>query len=429
MNIDRNTLFVDPVTGEEVSYNQLRSTLGQSELDYAPFVQPATPGEAVSAVLTAMILGQALTLLDSDMGAEELAALGVPKTNLAIRIRIAGMFCRDSMSLSDHARQQTGFRLTLFTSGSTGLPKQVSHDLAGLTRILKESKSHTANVWGLAYNPTHMAGVQVILQAFFNGNPLIHLFPASREVIVEAINKFQITHLSATQSFYNLLLPLDSPIPGVRAVSLGGECATLALVERLHGAFPQARVHNIYASTEAGALLVSDGDVFSIPPSVAHQVMVKQGRLHIHVSLLGQFGGVDQGGRGDWYDTGDVIEWVDADSPQFRIVARERDLVNVGGQKVNPVEVEQVMERYPGVVKVRVSGRRNSVMGQILQAEITCEGQQSTEKEMRAFAAQHLQPIKVPRLIRFVDTIALTRSGKVLRREGSKAEESRKEES
>ncbi len=113
-----------------------------------------------------------------------------------------------------------------------------------------------------------------------------------------------------------------------------------------------------------------------------------------------------------------------------RTAGRERDWVNVGGSKVNPHEVEAVLGEHTGVAQVRVFGRKNSVMGHILCAEVVAAGRQSakgeapsgeqdsqplTEGALRAFAAERLQPFKVPRMIRFVDGLATTRTGKLSR--------------
>ena len=199
-------LFIDPVTGEKLFYEELRESISAETVDYAPHVQPATPGAAVHALLQAVILGQPLTLFDTDFSADECEALGGTEAQLAKRKRIPGRSWEDVATMRNEAQRQSGFALTLFTSGTTGRPKQVTHSLEGLTRMLKVSASHEPNVWGLAYNPTHIAGVQVILQAFFNGNPLVNLFQASREEIVRALVEHKVTHLSATPSFYRLLL-------------------------------------------------------------------------------------------------------------------------------------------------------------------------------------------------------------------------------
>jgi acyl-coenzyme A synthetase/AMP-(fatty) acid ligase len=258
--------------------------------------------------------------------------------------------------------------------------------------------------------------VQVFFQALFNQNPLINLFQLPRETILDLIQRHGVTHLSATPTFYRLLLPADVALPGVVAVTLGGERTDAELLTRLRPLFPNARFRNLYASTEAGTLLTAEGDTFGIPAELADRVRIQDGRLQLHCSLLGEFGS----GRvvtGDWYDTGDVIEIVSAEPLRFRILSRDRDWVNVGGNKINPAEVEAALLAHPQVREARVFGRANPVLGQILCAEVVPAELPPVEAELRKFLATRLQPVKIPRMIRLVAELDKTRTGKLKRDE------------
>lgn len=405
-------LFFDPRSGERVTYESLWAELSAEELDHAPFLRPSTPGEAVVAMAKALLLGQPLTLFDADFSPDELGALGGADHVLGQRLRVRGV---DAPTLADalaRCRRPNGFRLTLFTSGSTGVPKKVTHALESLTRTLRVDEKHSRSRWGLAYSPTHIAGVQVILQALFNGSSLIYLFQADRSAILKEIVEQGITHLSATPSFYRLLLPVEQPLTGVRAVALGGERSDATLLGRLGELFPRARLRNLYASTEAGTLLVAEDDIFAIADGLADRIRIVDKQLEVHRSLLGE---VEAGLTVDeWYRTGDVVEVV-SDSPlRFRILSRDRDWVNVGGHKVNPGEVEVALLGCPGVREARVYGRPNSVVGYLLCAEVVAD-EGFSEAAARAWLAERLQPAKIPRLIKVVAEIPRTRTGKILR--------------
>ena len=406
------TLFFDPRSGERITYGEVWQEIKAGSVEHAPFQRPVTAGAAVRAVARAVVLRQPLTLFDVDFSESELVTLGGTPEVLAERVALPLVGADSFAQALEQAKQQDGFRLTLFTSGSTGVPKKVTHRLEGLTRTLRQGDKHAASRWGLAYNPTHIAGVQVILQALFNRNPLIHLFQAERSLVRQAVGEYGITHISATPSFYRLLLPVEQALTGVRAVTLGGERSDAGLLGKLAELFPSAKVRNLYASTEAGTLLVADGEAFILAPGLENKIRIVENQLEIHSSLLGEF----EAGRekAEWYGTGDVVEVLGQEPLRFRILSRDRDWVNVGGHKVNPGEVEECLLACAGVREARVYARANSVLGQILCAEVVTDGEFS-EAVIRANLAEKLQAAKIPRLIKQVAEVKRTRTGKVAR--------------
>jgi len=412
---DRDWL-IDARSGHRSGYGELLARLNAQPAQLHPCFQPATTRDALLEVTVALAREDDLTLFDHDFGAREIEALGYSPAQLNQAVTLPVGSALTFASLARLAAGQSRARLGLFTSGSTGLPKLVWQSVANLARAVKVSPRHAESIWAFAYNPTHIAGIQVYLQALANGSTVVDVQGMDRLGVLEALVRYGVTHLSATPSFYRLLLPVDRTLPGVRSVTLGGERADAPLLAKVADLFPNARVHNVYASTEAGTLLVADGDVFGIAPGLEGRIVVREGQLSVHRALLGEFTGSAM--IGDWYDTGDTVEVVSEQPLRFRIVARERDWVNVGGSKVNPHEVEAVLAQHPGVRQVRVFGRKNSVMGHILCAEIVLadtSGGTATEAVLRGYAAERLQSFKVPRIIRFVAQLATTRTGKLSR--------------
>ena len=405
--------WIDGRSGASESYAELLAQIGVCAAAHRPCCQPGSAREALTAIATTLACDAEQTLFDADFGVGEIEALGFSVTDLQRNVALPGSSPVDVVSLKHKAAGASRARLGLFTSGSTGLPKRVWQTVANLARAVKVSPRHAEAVWAFAYNPTHVAGLQVFLQALANGCTLVDVCGLDRAAILAALERHGVTHLSATPSFYRLLLPADRVLNGVRSVTLGGESADAALLEKLRALLPAARIHNVYASTEAGTLLTAEGEVFAIAPGLEGRVAIRDGTLCVHRSLLGEFeGGAESG---EWYDTGDAVAIVSEAPLRFRIVARARDWINVGGSKVNPHEVEAVLTAHPAVVQARVFGRKNSVLGQVLCAEVVARGVAPAEAELREFAEAQLQPFKVPRLIRFVDNIASTRTGKVAR--------------
>lgn len=410
--VEEKYWLIEPRTGVIRPQTELLTGLNSAE-EHRPLCQPQSTAEALQAVALAIASERDIVLFDSDFSAEEIRSLGFTLDQLAERVALPVRLRVTVESLARLAAGASRARIGLFTSGSTGLPKLVWQSVANLARGVRTGVNHAKSVWALAYNPTHIAGLQVFLQALANGCPLVDVFGIDRASVLTSVERYSITHLSATPSFYRLLLPVERPLGSVRSVTLGGESCDAALLERLRSLFPAARFHNIYASTEAGTLLVADADAFAIASGLEGRVRITDGRVHVHRSLLGEFAGR---GADEWYDTGDVVEILSEAPLRFRVVARQRDWINVGGNKVNPREVEGVIEQHSAVACARVFGRSSSVVGNLLCAEVVLHPRATVaEPQLREFVGARLQPFKVPRIVRFVAELAATRTGKLSR--------------
>ena len=100
----------------------------------------------------------------------------------------------------------------------------------------------------------------------------------------------------------------------------------------------------------------------------------------------------------------------------FRFISRKNELINVGGYKVNPYEVEQAILNMQEIQEVMVYGKPNSVLGNILCAEIKLmEGGNIDESKIRFYLSENIQDFKIPRRIKFVESFTLTRTGKLKR--------------
>ena len=362
-------------------------------------------------LVKALAAGLPLTLLDSDINASEVDGISEDEINLEKSFE-AGTYRGIDDILAAMRTSQS--RITIFTSGTTGQPKKIVHNIASLTRAVRKGEGYSGQVWAYAYNPTHMAGLQVFFQAFENKNALVNMFGKSRETIYHLIDEKQITHISATPTFYRLLLPFEKAYDSVVRVTLGGEKSDQRLYDSIHKIFPQAKINNVYASTEAGSLFAAKGDCFQFPEDIKDKFKVVDDELLIHKSLLGSsesFELID-----DFYHTGDLIEWVDKESGSFRFRSRKNELINVGGYKVNPSEVEESIMAMEGVRQALVYGKANSILGNVLCADVQLEdGHNLTESDIRKQLASKLQDFKVPRRIKFVDRMSLTRTGKLKR--------------
>ena len=392
------------------SYDDLLQSLNLSS-EYCPLYKTSDIYSYFVNLIKALAANKPLVLLDSDLNPAEIDGVDEHLVNVK-----EGIAKKSYMSMDEivEAIQNSKSEITIFTSVTTGQPKKVLHTVATLTRSVRTGERYVGQIWAYAYNPTHMAGLQVFFQAFENLNTLVNVFNKQRSEVYELINKHNITHISATPTFYRLLLPFEQEYKTVVRVTLGGEKSDSHLYENIKKIFPEAKINNVYASTEAGSLFAAKGDCFQIPENIRDKFEVVDDELLIHKSLLGKSDSFKF--EGDYYHSGDLIEWVDKESGLFRFKSRKNELINVGGYKVNPGEVENILLSIDGVKQVLVYGKANSILGNVLCADIQLEdGVALTDVEIKKALRSQLQDFKIPRRIKFVEQMSLTRTGKLKR--------------
>lgn len=304
-------------------------------------------------------------------------------------------------------------QISIFTSGTTGKPKRIVHNVDTLTRTVKKNDSLQNCIWAFAYNPTHIAGIQVFFQALFNKNTLIDVFKQSRNTVYEALEKYNVTHISATPTFYRLLLPFDKEFVNVKRITFGGEKSDFNLYEKLKEVFPNSKITNIYASTELGTLLHANGELFTIPEVLKNDVLIKDNELFVRATFLGK--SADLVIEDGMYRTGDVVEIISTNPITFKFITRISDYVNVGGYKVNVQEVEEVLSLIDGVLMASVTVKANSVLGNMLIANVVSDFTNSelSEKNIKTILKDNLQEFKIPRIIKIVKELEFTRTGKI----------------
>ena len=208
-------------------------------------------------------------------------------------------------------------------------------------------------------------------------------------------------------------------------VRSSGEIPDQRILDRLRSSFPDADIAHALASTEAGvAFDVCDG-LSGFPASyiehrgdievrvVDQALRIRSGRIAL--GYLGDHALALVGADG-FVDTGDIVELRD---DRYHFAGRRGGVINIGGQKVHPEEIEAVINRHPDVWMSRVRARKNPITGAIVVADVVPVAEHAPLEELkgkileacRAALARH----KVPVSIHFVTTIEVAASGKLAR--------------
>jgi acyl-coenzyme A synthetase/AMP-(fatty) acid ligase len=322
----------------------------------------------------------------------------------------------------------------LLTSGTTGVPKLVVHSFDSLAGALpRHPPSTKPMVWSTFYDIRRYGGLQIYLRAVLSGSPLIlsSAGEPTREFLARA-GTHGVTHISGTPSHWRrALMSGETALIAPEYVRLSGEVADQTVLDSLRAAYPHARVAHAFASTEAGvAFDVNDG-LAGFPESLIGNssngidLKVQDGTLWIrsrrnatrylgsaHAPILAEDG---------YVDTGDLVELTDG---RFHFRGRKGGVINVGGLKVFPEEVESVLNADPRVRMSLVKARRNPLTGSLVVAEVVLADTESSvdaniadkiKSDLLSACRRTLAAHKVPAQLRFVPALELSLAGKLVR--------------
>ena len=322
----------------------------------------------------------------------------------------------------------------LLTSGTTGVPKLVVHSFDSLAGALpRHPPSTKPMVWSTFYDIRRYGGLQIYLRAVLSGSPLLlsSAGEAPHDFLARA-GAAGVTHISGTPSHWRrALMSGETALISPEYVRLSGEVADQTVLDNLRAAFPQASIAHAFASTEAGvAFDVNDG-LEGFPESLIGNsssgidLKVQDGTLWIRsprnaARYLGLAPAPIIGADG-YVDTGDLVELANG---RFYFRGRKGGVINVGGLKVFPEEVESVLNADPRVRMSLVKARRNPLTGSLVVAEVVlADGAGSLDanladkikSDLLSACRRTLAAHKVPAQLRFVPALELSGAGKLVR--------------
>lgn len=307
-------------------------------------------------------------------------------------------------------------RVTVLTSGTTGLLKLIPHTAATLNTF-DRVESLPENTWFLPYQIGSYAWYQMVaLGLFKEGQSLIpgdiSDLAASFE---EAVARGHVTAISSTPTFWrHALMSIDEETlkrAQLRSISMGGEIVDQPILDRLTQLYPDARIRHIYASSEAGAaIVVSDGKAGFKAALLertdgAIGVKMEDGRLYIRSPYANRSDG------GGWVDTEDLVE--QRGDRVYFLGRAGNTMINVGGQKAFPQDIEAHLMAHEDVIWARVVARRAPLMGALPVASIVLRkpmDEMAAELMLTAHCEAGLAEFAVPRMWDFLSEIPMKAS-------------------
>ena len=313
------------------------------------------------------------------------------------------------------------------TSGTTNIPKLVIHTFESLTRTAQSNVEKGKHYrWGLVFDIYRFSGIQVFLQSIISGSTLIISENGNRmSEIIDLLSTNRCNALSATPSFWRkMLMSKGVDDLNLKRITLGGEIADQNILTALKTKFSNAKIAHIYASTEVGVGFSVKDTLEGFPKDYLENGVEKI-KLKVDNNILW----INPGTKTQKYmsndsmyddagyiNTGDLVK---VSENRVFFLGRESGAINVGGNKVQPEEIESLLLSFEAVSAAYVYAKSNPMMGSLVYADIVLANQdidkKSIKKEILTLCREMLEGFKVPAILKIVDHLETTQSGKLKR--------------
>jgi long-chain acyl-CoA synthetase len=301
--------------------------------------------------------------------------------------------------------------LILFSSGSTGQSKASVLDFEKLLEKFRSSRpSHRTLAFLLL---DHIGGVNTLCHVLCHGGTLVSALERTPEAVCSAIAKHHVQLLPTTPTFLRMLLISDvikhHDLSSLEIVTYGTEPMPMSTLAAVGEALPHVRFKQTYGLSELGIMPTQSRNSGSLWLKLGnggfeHRIVDGVLWLRSESAMLGYLNAPSPFNEEGWFNTQDVVE---VEGDYLRIIGRNSELINVGGEKVHPIEIENVLLQLDNIRDATVFAKSNPVTGQVVAVKITPiapEDPEALKRRVRAFCKDRLERFKVPATIEIVDT-------------------------
>lgn len=302
--------------------------------------------------------------------------------------------------------------LVLFSSGTSGEPKAAVHDFTKLLQKFKKNKKTYKTANFLLFD--HWGGLNTMFHTISNAGVVLTVSDRSPDSVCELIEKHKIELLPASPTFLNLIIISEAykkyDLSCLKLITYGTEPMPEVTLKKIKEIFPWVTLQQTYGLIELGVLSSkskSNDSLWVKLGGEGFQTRVIDDILQIKSdsTILGYLNAPAPITEDGWFITGDRVE---VDGDYFKILGRKSEIINVGGEKVFPAEVENVIQQFENVYEVTVYGKKNPLTGNIVCADITPAANIDSKdfaKKIKDFCRQRLQSYKVPVKVNILNEI------------------------
>jgi acyl-coenzyme A synthetase/AMP-(fatty) acid ligase len=383
-------------------------TVTAVEADFSP--------NAIALMLALIENGCIAVPLTASVAAKKAAFMAIAEVEALLELNAhdeARLTCFErpaSHELLQRLRKRGHPGLILFSSGSTGESKAAVHDIVGILGKFKVRRHARRAITFLLYD--HIGGFNTMLYQLSNAGCIVTVQNRDPDSVLRAVERHKVELLPTSPTFINLVLLSEAyrryDLSCLKIVTYGTEPMPESTLRRFHQALPHIQLQQTYGLSEVGILRSKSRSSDSLWVKLGgegFQIRVVDEILQIKAesAMLGYLNAPSPFTDDGWFDTGDKVE---VDGDYFRILGRQSEIINIGGQKVYPAQVESVVQEMREVAEVSVYGEKNAIMGQIVCATIRLRESRDARqfhRELRQFCGQRLQEFQIPVRVRLVE--------------------------
>lgn len=298
--------------------------------------------------------------------------------------------------------------LVLFSTGTTGRPKAILHDLTLFLKRFETPRPTQRTINFLLFD--HIGGINTLLHTLFNKGVVIAPDARTVDSILHTIETYGVEVLPTTPTFLRMMLmsgAVPDRIPAcLKLVTYGTERMDQPTLDQLCELLPNIDFRQTFGMSELGIVRVKSearNSLFMKVGGEGVETRVVDGVLQIRsqTRMLGYMNADSPFDAEGWYDTKDIVDTKD---DYYKVTGRIGEVINVGGLKFMASEVERVALEFPGVALVKAEARANPITGQHVElAAQPVEGAEVDRKALAAFLAETLPAHMVPRRVRIGD--------------------------
>ncbi len=374
------------------------------EADFSP--------NAVALLLVLIERGHTIVPLTSSIGTKKAEFRSIAQVEVTISVgqddeaSLSRLDASPDQKLLLELRKSGHPGLVLFSSGSTGKSKAAVHDFVPLLKKFTVQRHSLRTIAFLMFD--HIGGINTLLYTLSNGGCLVTVQKRTPDEVCATIAQHDVQILPTSPTFLNLLLLSEAyerhDLSSLECISYGTEVMPESTLKRIHSLFPGVRILQTYGSSEVGIMRSKSRSSDSLWVKVGgegFQTRIVDGMFEIKAesAMLGYLNAPSPFTADGWIKTGDVVE---RDGDYVRFLGRRSEIINVGGEKVYPAEVENTLLVMEGVEDVSVDAEPNAITGQAVRAHVKLSNGESVaefRKRMRKFCKDKLSRFKIPQKV------------------------------